>query len=105
MDPDSSNPEVGYVVGLEKPRIQLQDGNFVFKHLDVDVAYWVYNAPNLEWFFWAPEMPKLFLKQCWMAVNYFETHNPGCSPEFVSRFQSNQDIQYHSNHPSPFQLN
>ena len=94
MDPESLDPSVGYIAGLEKPRLRLIDGNFVFRHLDNDGGYHVINMPNLEWFYWAPEMPELFLKQCWMVVNYLEEHYPGCTPEFIEKFQSAHDGYY-----------
>jgi hypothetical protein len=94
MDPDYGDPQCGYIIGLEKPRIQLINGDFIFRHLDVDVGHWVFNVPNLEWFYWAPEMPELFLKQCWMAVDHLETYYPGCSPEFVNKFQDTHSLYY-----------
>lgn len=94
MDPECNDPEVGYVLGLEKPRIVLRDGEFVFQFLDTDMEIWVFNLPNIEWFYWAPEMPEFFLKQCWMAVNYIETHYPGASPEFVAKLQNPHTLYY-----------
>lgn len=87
-DPDALDPTVGYINGLEKPRLQLINGEYVFRNLDSEAAYHVYNMPNLEWFYWAPELPRLHLKQCWMGVNYLEEKYPNCTPEFVSAFQS-----------------
>jgi hypothetical protein len=94
LDPDSGDPAVGYVIGMEKPRLRLVDGNFVFRHLDVDVNHMVFNFPNLEWFYWAPEMPELFLKQCWMLINHLETYYPGASSEFVEHFQDTHGPYY-----------
>jgi hypothetical protein len=94
LDPESVDPNVGYIIGLEKPRIHLIDGNFVFRHLDVDVDHWVYNVPNLEWFYWAPEMPELFLKQCWMAVNYIEKHYPNADQKFLNEYLNTHSPYY-----------
>ena len=94
LDPDAGDPTVGYIIGLEKPRIQLINGNFVFRHLDVDVNHWVYNVPNLEWFYWAPEMPELFIKQCWMAVNHIEKYYPGADQKFLYEFQNTYSVYY-----------
>lgn len=94
LDPDATDPQCGYVLGLEKPRIVLLDGHFAFRHLDTDAEVWVFNLPNLEWFYWAPEMPKLFLKQCWMAVNYFESRYPGADADFIAKFQNPWTVYY-----------
>jgi len=94
MDPDSLDPTVGYITGMEKPRLRLVNGEFVFRHLDADVGYHVFGMPNLEWFYWAPDMPEIFLKQCWMAVNHFEKNYPGCTPEFVENFQDTHKGYY-----------
>jgi len=94
MDPDYMKGGTGYINGMEKPRIQLINGEFVFRHLDVDVGYWVFNMPNMEWFYWAPQMPKLFLKQCWMFVNHVEKNYPNATPDFVTRFQDSYSPYY-----------
>ena len=87
-DPDHSSGTTGYMFGLEKPRIRLIDNNFVFQFLDTDVQYFLKSINNTEWFYWAPEQPKLFLKQCWMLINHFEQNYPGVSSEFIEKFQT-----------------
>jgi hypothetical protein len=94
LDPDSGDPNVGYILGLEKPRIDLIDGNFVFRHIDANISHLVYNVPNLEYFYWAPEMPELFLKQCWMVVNYLEKYYPGADQNFLNKFQDTHSVYY-----------
>jgi len=94
MDPDAVDPTVGYITGMEKPRLQLINGEYIFRHLDVDASWIVFGMPNLEWFYWAPEMPQLHLKQCWMGVNYLEDTYPGCTPEFVATFQDTHKGYY-----------
>jgi hypothetical protein len=93
-DPDHSNGTTGYMFGLEKPRIRLNNGNFIFQLLDTDVQYFAQGIHNAEWFYWAPEQPKLFLKQCWMLINHFEQHYPGASAEFVQKFQKTDSGYY-----------
>jgi len=86
-DPDYATGNCGYINGMEKPRIRVVDGNFVCQFLDTDIQFTALGLPCVEYFYWAPKLPKLFIKQAWMLVNHFEKQYPGCSPEFVEDFQ------------------
>jgi hypothetical protein len=93
-DPDHASESTGYIFGLEKPRIRLIDNNFVFQILDTDFQHFGQHIINAEWFYWAPEQPRIFLKQCWMLVNYLEQHYPGASADFVAKFQNTRSGYY-----------
>lgn len=93
-DPDYDSGQCGYMVGMDKPRIRLVDGNFVFQFLDTDIQFTAYGLPAIEYFYWAPEFPKLFIKQCWMLVRHFESMYPNCSPDFVEDFQKTKSGYY-----------
>lgn len=88
QDPDYQSGTCGYMIGLEKPRIRLQDGNYVCQMLDTMIQFCPLNIANVEYFHWAPENPAVFVKQAWMLVNYLEQHYPNADAEFVDRFQN-----------------
>jgi hypothetical protein len=94
MDPEYMDSGTGYICGMEKPTIRLIDNNYAFSHLDVSLEWWATDMPNMEWFYWAPEQPEIFLKQCWMLVNHLEKNYPNATPEFLREFQNPYSVYY-----------
>lgn len=93
-DPDYQSGTCGYIFGMEKPRIRLVNGEFVFQLIDKDLQVTASGLPEVEYFYWAPELPKLMVKQCWMLVNHFENKYPGCDTNFVHDFQYQKSGYY-----------
>ncbi len=94
QDPDSNSLDTGYMIGLEKSRVQLYNNNYIFRHSDQDILFWFYHLPTVEYFYWAPDMPKLFLKQTWMVVNYLEKYYPDADYVFLNKFQDRTGVSH-----------
>ena len=74
---------VGFVYGVDKPRLLRDDTNIYFAFLDVIMTtgtlptndilneYW----ENDEYFYWTPNMPELSIKQSHVVVNWLKTNN------------------------------
>jgi len=67
----------GAIVGLDKPRLVLENGKYYSTVLDKTIEIYVSDIPNLEFFYYAPEMPKIHLKQAWMTLNHIERTHSG----------------------------
>lgn len=75
--------KVGFVYGIDKPRLMRDDNSIFFAFLDVifttsvlptnDItdAYW----ENDEFFYWTPNMPELCIKQSHVVVNHLKATN------------------------------
>jgi len=75
--------KVGFVYGIDKPRLVRDDQYIYFSFLDVlltmgtvptnDILgeYW----ENDEFFYWTPNMPELIIKQCHQTVNHLKSLN------------------------------
>ena len=74
---------VGFVYGVDKPRLLRDDTNIYFAFLDVIMTtgtiptndilgeYW----ENDEYFYWTPNMPELSIKQSHQVVNWLKANN------------------------------
>lgn len=81
------------IEGAEKPSLNLINGKWYAVvndktynwHMDVD----------RELFYISPEATKLYIKQIWLAIKWFEKH-PLCSHDFVHKIQSQKydDLTY-----------
>jgi len=67
--------------GKDKPRVHQIDGKFAFRFLDLnDDAASVLSMSGQqdysdEWFYWAPDLPELLIKQAHIIKNYLSTAN------------------------------
>lgn len=74
---------VGFIYGVDKPRLLRDDQNIYFAFLDVIMTtgtlptndilgeYW----ENDEYFYWSPNMPELSIKQSHVVVNWLRSQN------------------------------
>ena len=74
---------VGFVYGIDKPRLLRDDHSIYFAFLDVIMTtgtlptndimgeYW----ENDEYFYWTPNMPELAIKQSHVVVNWLQANN------------------------------
>lgn len=74
---------VGFVYGIDKPRLLRDDHSIYFAFLDVIMTtgtlptndimgeYW----ENDEYFYWTPNMPQLAIKQSHVVVNWLQANN------------------------------
>ena len=75
--------KVGFVYGVDKPRLLRDDNQIYFGFLDVIMTtgtlptndimgeYW----ENDEYFYWTPNMPELAIKQSHVVVNWLKANN------------------------------
>jgi len=75
--------KVGFVFGIDKPRLMRDDDNIYFAFLDVIMTngtvptndilgeYW----ENDEYFYWSPNLPELSIKQSHVVVNWLRANN------------------------------
>jgi hypothetical protein len=74
---------VGFVYGIDKPRLIRNDTSIYFSFLDVIFSTGVTpqneilgeNWENDEFFYWTPNMPELAIKQSHMVVNQLKIKN------------------------------
>jgi hypothetical protein len=82
--------KVCIVIGLEKPRVFINDGYFTTGFLDTVVMQNNYardikdnRGIYLERFYITPDMPEITIKQCHTIVNYFEKNVPNYKQQLV----------------------
>ena len=68
----ADEPNHGIILGVDKPRIVLEDGKYYSGIIDKTLETFITDIPNIELFYYAPDMPKLHLKQSWMTLNHIE---------------------------------
>lgn len=73
--------------GVDKPRVNLYQGKW-YSQMPDRALYFVFNSPY-ELFYISPSATKLYIKQTWMAIRWFESLQ-NCSHELVHQVQSHQ---------------
>lgn len=68
----ADEPSHGVILGVDKPRIVLEDGKYYSTIIDKTLETFVTDIPNIEFFYYAPTMPEMHLKQSWMTLNHIE---------------------------------
>lgn len=68
----ADEPNHGIILGVDKPRIIMEDGKYYSTVIDKTMETFMTDIPNIELFYYAPDMPKLHLKQSWMTLNHIE---------------------------------
>ena len=79
--------QVGFIYGVDKPRLILKNGVYYLAFLDLLLQLSVgiggiisgSDWENDEFFYWTPDMPDIVIKQAHMLKNYFES-NPTLTP-------------------------
>jgi len=94
----ADEPSHGIILGVDKPRIIIEDGKYYSGVMDKTMETFITDIPNIELFYYAPDMPKLHLKQSWMTLNHIEKtyggaeYNPiQLDPLLNSKFASPSD--------------
>jgi len=82
--------KVCIVIGLEKPRVFINDGYFTTAFLDTVVMqnHWARDIKDnrgiyLERFYITPDMPEITIKQCHTIINYFEKNIPNYKEKLI----------------------
>ena len=94
----ADEPNHGIILGVDKPRIIIEDGKYYSTIIDKTMETFITDIPNIELFYYAPDMPKIHLKQSWMTLNHIERTYGGAEyesnqidPFFSSKFKSPSD--------------
>jgi hypothetical protein len=66
------DPDYGIILGVDKPRLLLEDGKYYSTVLDKTMEVHNPDIPNVELFYYSPTMPEMHLKQSWMTLNFIE---------------------------------
>jgi hypothetical protein len=95
--------KVGFVYGIDKPRLMRDDNSIYFAFLDVifttsalptnDIvgAYW----ENDEYFYWTPNMPELAIKQSHVVVKYLQAQGKIGLIKHVNNMAAFHDESYY----------
>tara|TARA_R110000803_G_scaffold189895_1_gene252398 strand:- start:40 stop:1185 length:1146 start_codon:yes stop_codon:yes gene_type:complete len=75
--------KVGFVYGIDKPRLLRDDNNIYFAFLDIIMTTGTLptndilgeNWENDEYFYWTPNLPELSIKQSHAVVNWLRVNN------------------------------
>lgn len=68
----ADEPNHGIILGVDKPRLIIEDGKYYSSIIDKTLETFITDIPNIELFYFAPDMPKIHLKQSWMTLNHIE---------------------------------
>ena len=94
---------VGFVYGVDKPRLLRDDNSIYFAFLDVIMTtgtlptndimgeYW----ENDEYFYWTPNMPELAIKQSHVVVNWLRANNKIELIKHINNISSFHDEDYY----------
>jgi hypothetical protein len=75
------------IEGVDKPLVNLYNGKWYVQVNDASMNFHMDAAREL--FYSDPEATKIYIKQAWLAVRWFESR-PECSHEFVHQVQSHK---------------
>jgi hypothetical protein len=94
---------VGFVYGVDKPRLLRDDSSIYFAFLDVIMTtgtlptndilgeYW----ENDEYFYWSPNLPELAVKQSHVVVNWLKANNKIHLIKHMNNISSFHDEDYY----------
>lgn len=94
---------VGFVYGIDKPRLLRDDQSIYFAFLDVIMTtgtlptndilgeYW----ENDEYFYWTPNLPELAIKQSHVVVNYLQANQKLCLIKHMQHIADFHDSNYY----------
>lgn len=68
----ADEPNHGIILGVDKPRIVMENGKYYSAIIDKTLETFISDIPNIEFFYYAPDLPEMHLKQSWMTLNHIE---------------------------------
>jgi hypothetical protein len=71
-----TNSSTGVIVALEKPILYLHGGKIYHHFADKDFELYRGSISEFEFFYYAPELPELYIKQCHMLAKYVKRNYP-----------------------------
>lgn len=90
-----TDSNTAFILGVDKPKLIIEDGNIYTAVLDKILEVHIDSTQSLEYFYYAPELPELHIKQCHMLVNHLEENHPGFDSDFIHEFLDNSKSPYY----------
>lgn len=95
---------VGFVYGIDKPRLIRDDNSIYFSFLDLIMTTGTLPTNDIlgetwendEYFYWTPNMPEIAIKQSHMIVNYLKSINKVHLIKHKDNIASFHDEQYYN---------
>lgn len=91
-----SDSSTGVITGIEKPVLYLQDGKIYHRFLDKLLELYRGTIREHEMFYYAPDMPELYIKQCHMLAKYIRKNYAGRDQTFFHQFVQDPHSEYYS---------
>lgn len=88
----------GLINGVDKPKLSLKDGWIQSTFHDTTFEW--YASPNLafEFFYVAPDLPELYVKQCHMVINWWEENMPNIDSQTIDKFVNDPHSEHYDNY-------
>lgn len=91
-----SDSSTGFITGIEKPILYLNNGKIYHRFMDKIIELFRGAMSEHEMFYFAPELPELYIKQCHILAKYIKLKYPARDQSFFHNFISNPKSQYYS---------
>ena len=72
LDYINSGKKIGFILGLEKPRVWQVDGRWCVRFLDTGNIFYTGSSAPVELFYWSPELPPMLIKQAHIIKRYLK---------------------------------
>lgn len=89
------NSSTAFILGVDKPKIIIEGDNIYTAIIDKLVELHLDTTNTIEYFYYAPDLPELHIKQCHMLLDYLEQHYPNYDTQFLGEFLDNSHSQYY----------
>ena len=86
----------GYIVGADKPKLIFKGDNVYTAILDKTLEVYLESHNSIECFYYAPDLPELYIKQCHILVKYLEENYSNADQSFISEFLDNSKSPYYN---------
>ena len=91
-----SDSSTGVISGLEKPYLHLENGKIYHRFLDKMIEEYRGSISEFEMFYYAPDLPLLYIKQCHLLANHLKKYHPKKDTAFFKEFVLNPFGPYYS---------
>ena len=85
----------GYIMGLEKPKLIIEDGWWTSRIIDKIFDYMDLGENNIVQFYLAPDMPQFYIKQCWELINYVENNFSVINMDLMNSIYAHGSSNFH----------
>ncbi len=91
-----SDSSTGFITGIEKPILYLDKGKIYHRFCDKIIELFRGAISEHEMFYFAPDMPELYIKQCHILAKYIKQKYPNKDQSFFHQFIQNPHGPYYS---------